>query len=136
MKTPMFNRRKNPATVKYIVIHTTATKPSIGTKELDKMRYHFVITRDGNFVCIRPVNTRSTKIHVALLGGLDNHGRHVDCRTERQNDALFNTLILLVERFDKAKIVGADTLSPYGFANPGFDIKAWLGSYIPKVLER
>ena len=103
-------------------------------RQLDKLPYHFLVTRSGRLLSLKPVCPTDFIVEVAWLGGLDRHGRHVDNRTEQQNETLFTTLVLLSEQFGTAKIVGADELYVYGYANPGFDVKEWLHSYIPAFL--
>ena len=118
----------------HIVVHSTGTRQDMQLKELDRLPFHFLITRSGRLINIKPLPQNDGKIEVAWLGGLDKHGRHVDNRTEEQKETLFNTLVVLIERFPMASIVGADELYVYGFPNPGFDIKGWLKSYLPPFL--
>lgn len=120
--------------VKHIVVHKTGTKPGVVLKELDKLPYHYIVTKAGKLLNLRPLKAKESTIEIALSGGMDKHGNHIDGRTEEQNETLFNTLVMLVEAFPDAKIKGADELYIYGFSNPGFDIKSWLASYIPAVL--
>jgi hypothetical protein len=119
----------------HIAIHSTGTRQDMLIKELDKLPYHFLIIRSGRLISIKPVAPGDRTIEIAWIGGLDKHGRHVDNRTEEQNDTLFNVLVVLTERYADAKIVGADELYVYGYANPGFNIKSWLRSYIPAFLQ-
>lgn len=124
--------------IRYIVVHMTGTKASVAMKALDEMEhpcpYHYIITRGGRLVNLRPLLPADGTIEVALLGGLDREGSHVDTRTEQQSDTLFNTLMLLSETYPEAKIVGADEVYVYGFANPGFNVRTWLYDYIPAFL--
>ena len=55
--------------------------------------------------------------------------------TKEQNEALFGTLVMLTEFFPKARIVGADKIYVYNHVNPGFDVKEWLGEFIPEFLQ-
>ena len=143
MKSPKIKVRKIgkrlgkivPAAIRHIAIHTTGTRRNMQVRDLDKLTYHFLITRSGRIININPITPKDTAVEVALLGGLDMTGKHVDDRTPEQNDTLFSTIVALVEQFPHADIAGADTLYPYGFANPGFDVKKWLGSYEPSFLK-
>lgn len=128
-------KRVSKVRTRYIAIHSTGTREHMLIKALDKLPFHFLITRSGRLISIKPVRSGTRTIEVAWLGGLDRRGRHVDNRTEEQNDTLFNVLVVLTEQFSRAKIVGADELYVYGYANPGFDIKKWLRSYIPAFLQ-
>ena len=129
------NRKLLVLNTRHIVVHSTGTRQDMQVRELDKLAYHFLITKSGRLINIRPLSHSNGKIEVAWLGGLDKRGRHVDNRTEEQKETLFNTLVVLSEQFPLASIVGADELYVYGFANPGFDIKIWLKSYLPPFLQ-
>jgi hypothetical protein len=119
--------------VRYIVVHTTGTKTSLN--ELDKLPYHYLITKAGKLINLRPLQSHEGTIEVAYAGGLNGKGIHKDTRTEQQKITLFNTLVLLSESFPEANIVGADELYVYGFANPGFNVREWLVSYLPTFLQ-
>jgi N-acetylmuramoyl-L-alanine amidase len=121
--------------IRYIVVHMTGTKPGVAIKELDKLPYHYLITQGGRLINVKPLQPLDGTIEVALSGGLDKKGKHVDTRTELQEETLFNTLVMLTEAYPEATIMGADEVYPYGFANPGFDIKSWLNNYIPAFLQ-
>ena len=121
--------------VKHIVLHCTGTRANMLLRELDRLPYHFLITRSGRLISIKPIAPEDSTVEVAWLGGIDRFGKHVDNRTEEQKETLFNTLIVLTEKFTEAQIIAADDLYLYGFPNPGFDIKQWLGSYVPAFLE-
>ena len=134
----MFNKRntKGNTSVMHIAVHTTGTRPEMRLTQLDNLNYHYLVTRSGKLLSLKPVKRKDKIIDIAWLGGIDKSGKHVDNRTPEQNDTLFNTLMLLSERCDIAEIVPADKLYPYGFPNPGFDLKKWLAGYIPDFLLR
>ena len=127
--------KKKKFNIRYIVVHTTGTKPGVAIKELDKLPYHYLITQGGRLINIKPLQPLDGSIEVALSGGLNKKGNHVDTRTGAQEDTLFNTLVMLTEAYPEATIVGADELYVYGFSNPGFDVKNWLNDYIPAFLQ-
>jgi len=127
-------KRKGNGHVRHIVVHNTGTRPDMRVRELDKLPYHFIITRGGKLLNLKPVRKEDKTVEVAWLGGLDRYGRHTDNRTEEQSDTLFDTLVLLTDRFPEAQITPADNLYLYGYANPGFDLIAWLNDYIPAFL--
>ncbi len=133
----MYNKRnvKQDTDVRYIVVHSTSSRPDMMLREIDKLPFHFLITRNGRLINLKPMLPTDFTVEIAWLGGLDKHGRHVDNRTEQQNETLFNTLLVLTEKFDEAEIISADKLYVYGYANPGFDLKAWLNDYIPAFLQ-
>lgn len=134
MKNWKKKQKKNKFAIKYIVVHQTGTKPGVVLRELDKLPYHYVITKAGKLVNVQPMKPSGCTIEVALSGGMDSYGNHMDGRTEAQKETLFNTLVMLTEAYPDAEIIGADELYVYGFPNPGFNIKAWLQNYIPAFL--
>ncbi len=120
--------------VRYIVVHSTGTKPDMLLSELDILPYHYLITKAGKPLNLKPVTAKDGTIELALVGGLDKQGNRVDCRTERQDETLFNTLVKLCEGYPHAKIIAADKLYVYSHPNPGFDLQQWLASYVPDFL--
>jgi len=123
------------ALIHYIVVHTTGTKPDMLLSDFETLPYHYVVTKAGRLINLKPVQVKDGTIEVALVGGMDKEGGRVDCRTPRQNETLFNALILLSERYPYAKIVGADKVYVYPYANPGFDLQGWIAGYLPVMLE-
>jgi len=135
MKNWKKNAKKKKFDIRYFVVHKTGTRPGVALKELDKLPYHYLITKTGKLINLKPLKPTDGTIEVAISGGVDLHGNHVDSRTEGQNETLFNALVMLVEAFPAAKIMNADELYVYGFANPGFDARSWAHSYIPVFLQ-
>ncbi|QHS60834.1 peptidoglycan recognition protein family protein [Chitinophaga agri] len=121
--------------IRYIVVHSTGTKSDMLLSQMDKLPYHFLVTRAGKLLSLKkPLSTDGT-IEIALIGGLDKEGNHIDCRTERQNDTLFNKLVQLLERYPNAKIVPADKVYLYAYPNPGFSLQQWITDYVPAFLR-
>jgi len=127
--------KKQRFNIRYIVVHTTGTRPGVALRELDSLPYHYLITQGGKLINLRSLQPQDGTIEVALSGGLDRQGNHTDRRSDAQNETLFNTLVLLTEAYGEARIMGADEVYKYGFHNPGFDVKSWLHSYIPSFLQ-
>lgn len=119
--------------VRYIVVHMTGTRTTL--TEIDKLPYHYLITKAGKLINLRPLQPHEGTIEVALAGGINAKGIHKDTRTDQQKLTLFNTIVLLSESFPEASIVGADELYIYGFANPGFNVREWLLEYLPTYLQ-
>ena len=113
-----------------IVIHSTRSQnPPTGDAP-----FHYVLDKEGCLTNRKPVGKTDTGVDVALVGGIDERGFHVDDRTAAQNEALFETLIRLSERFPNARIMGADQYYQSPDFGPGFDVAGWLSLYIPQVL--
>ncbi|PWV45928.1 hypothetical protein [Chitinophaga sp. S165] len=121
--------------IRYIVIHSTGTKPDMLLSDLDKLPYHFIVTRAGKLLKLRPTLSTEGTIEIALVGGLDKEGNRLDCRTERQNETLFNKLVQLLEKHPNAKVVPADKVYLYAYPNPGFNLFQWITDYVPAVLR-
>lgn len=132
------HRQRNPSAthnIRYIVVHTTSSKPDMPVTELDKLPYHYLITPAGKLLSLKPVSPKDGTVELALIGGMDKDGGRVDNRTHRQNETLFSTLVQFCDRFPQAKIVPADKLYVYPYANPGFDLQQWLSGYVPVFLS-
>lgn len=134
-KAHSVKRSGDSSNVHYIVVHSTGTKSDMLLSELDRLRYHYVVTKAGLLLNLKPVKAQDGTIEIALVGGLDKDGNRVDCRTPRQNETLFNTLVRLTEKHTRAKISAADKLYIYGSPNPGFDVLDWIAGYTPKFLQ-
>ncbi|HVI45229.1 MAG TPA: hypothetical protein VM802_10175 [Chitinophaga sp.] len=120
--------------IRYIVVHSSFTKNDLPLNALENLPYHYVITKSGRLLSLHEVHPKDGTIELALLGGMDKEGNHVDSRTVHQNETLFNTLVMLTERFPDAHIKSADQLYVYSFPNPGFNIQQWLTEYLPALL--
>ena len=111
--------------VRFLVLHCSATRCNQDYSVLQLMRdhkargfrtigYHFYIRKDGTMTqhrkllevgahC-RPYNRCS--IGICYEGGLDEHGKPCDTRTEAQTERIVELLYKLHKLFPKAKVVG------------------------------
>lgn len=121
--------------VKHIVVHSTCTPQEMTMDELEQLPYHFLVLKNGKIIGLSNFDGRSPSIEIAYLGGLNHNGKYCDNRTREQKEAMFLLLVELVEIYPNAKVVAADEIYVYSHANPGFDIKNWLHSYIPDFLQ-
>ncbi len=142
----------NKRTIKYIVIHCTAT-PSTTTiesikhywKEVRKWGntagYHYIIKADGEIIQLLPeeVNSNGVYLHnsecinVAYIGGVDKDGKPKDTRNKLQEDAMFDLIVRLTEKHKDAKVLGHRDFPNVAKACPSFDVKTWLANYTPDV---
>lgn len=132
----MYNKRnvKQSHNIRYIVVHCTATRRML-VNEMDKLPYHFLITRAGKPVFLNAIRPTDGTIEIAWLGGLDKNGKHVDNRTPEQEHCLCYMLLALTGILGDAEVKAADELYRCEFPNPGFDLKAWLDDYMPVYLQ-
>lgn len=129
--------------VRYIVVHCSATPPSmdIGVAEIDrwhrqrgflKIGYHRVIRRDGTVekgrdwdeVGAHVEGWNSVSVGICLVGGIDDKGKPEDSFEPVQKAILRAMLESLLVKFPKAQIIGHHDLNPHK-ACPSFDVKAW-----------
>ena len=126
-----------------IIIHCTATKPSmdVGAYEIDRWHrqrgwlqigYTLVIKRDGLIEAGRPLNVvgahakghNSTSVSIALAGGVDEDNKPEDNFTEAQHASLKTALTFLRAMYPKAKVIGHNEVSTK--ACPSFDVQQYL----------
>ncbi|HYD22684.1 MAG TPA: hypothetical protein VEB40_14480 [Flavipsychrobacter sp.] len=120
--------------IRYIVVHKTGTRQSETINDLDSLPYHYVITKADKLINLRPLQPADGTVEVAMIGGIDKKGFHSDNRNELQNRTLFFTLAAISIAFPEAKMLGADQLYKYGFANPGFNVSDFMTHYCPFAL--
>jgi hypothetical protein len=117
--------------VQYIVVHSTQTLPS---EFHFTFPFHYLINRNGKVNKNRKVTKADRAVHVAYVGGIDKGRKVCDTRTEHQNEVLFRLVVLLSEKYPKARIFGADEI--LGPSNePGFKVRDWLKTYIPQFIR-
>ncbi len=132
----------------YIVIHCTATRPSmdIGLTEVDAWHRHrgflgcgysIIIKRDGTTeegrhidavgAHARGYNHRS--IGIALVGGVteDDISIAENNFTPEQFDTLSNVITTLQLTYPDTEVVGHRDLPDVKKSCPSFDVKKWLG---------
>lgn len=118
-------RMDSPQSVRFLVVHCSATRADRTYTDKQLMRdhkrrgfrtvgYHFYCHKDGSITQFRgllevgaharPYNRCS--IGVCYEGGLDDEGRPADTLTRAQYDAMWNLLRKLKIMFPEAKIVG------------------------------
>lgn len=116
-------------TIKYIAVHCTAshqTETIEGLRQGFKHKgwknpgYHYVVASDGTITQLLPEEKvsngvkgyNSVTINVAYIGGIDEHGKAVDNRTEEQKKALRSLLTMLHKKYPSAVIQGHRDFSP------------------------
>jgi N-acetylmuramoyl-L-alanine amidase len=141
---------KNLRDIRYIVVHCTATQP---TATLDAIKrywkevrgwgdvpgYHYIILRSGEIVQLLDERKISHGVfghnqhcvHICYIGGIDKEGKPVDNRTTAQQEAMFDKIVELSERYPKAEILGHRDFPGVKKACPCFDVKSWLRNYTP-----
>jgi len=132
-------------TIKYIVIHATATPPDldIGVNEIRRWHkergwsdigYHYVIRRDGTLEYGRPIDKAGAHVRgynkhsigIALVGGVDRHGNPDNNYTNKQFQMMFELLGMLKSDFPQAEILGHRDFPSVNKACPSFDVKEFL----------
>jgi|TARA_R110002072_G_scaffold50817_4_gene136389 N-acetylmuramoyl-L-alanine amidase len=140
----------------YLIIHCTATKPSmdIGLTEVDAWHrhrgffgcgYQFIIRRDGvveNGRSIGDVGAHAkgynhNSIGIALVGGVteDDVSISENNFTEIQFDVLSDVITTLQLSYGDIQVLGHRDLPDVKKDCPAFDVKEWLhdvGEWLPK----
>ena len=142
-----------PEDIEYIVVHCSATRPSmdIGAAEIRRWHtspdpndpskpwrdigYHYVIRRDGTIEPGRTLTQAGAHAAgvnyqswgVCLVGGVREDNRFVaeDNFTAAQMNALEEVLFLLTEKAPGAQVLGHRDLPGVAKACPSFDARAW-----------
>lgn len=136
----------------HIVIHCTATQPGSTMESIkrywkekrgwgDTPGYHYVIHTDGELEQLLDENKNSngvykhnsTCINVAYIGGIDKQGNPKDTRTRAQENAMFDIIVALTEKYPNAQVLGHRDFAGVAKACPSFDVKTWLANYTPDV---
>lgn len=132
-------------TIKYIVVHCSATRSDRAYTALDLERdhrargfssagYHYYIRRSGAVEPLRPLNRAGAHVRgynrcsigVCYEGGLTPEGFPADTRTIEQRMALLGLLLQLKMSYLDARIVGHRDLSPDADGDGRVEPHEWL----------
>jgi N-acetylmuramoyl-L-alanine amidase len=141
-------------TIKYLVVHCTATAQDATVEALKKYwkevrgwkdvpGYHYLIRKDGEIIQLLDESKMSYGafghnkecIHISYIGGIDKKGKPFDNRTQAQEDAMYDKLMELLEKYPEAEILGHRDFPNVKKACPSFDVKEWKKNYVPKELR-
>ncbi len=138
-------------TIKYIVVHCTATPPETSIESIKNYwkqylgwknpGYHYIIKRNGDIINLFPEDKVSNgvkgynknSVHISYIGGVDKNNNPIDNRTDEQLHAMFNKLVELSEKYPTATILGHRDFPGVTKMCPSFDVKEWLKNYTPDV---
>jgi N-acetylmuramoyl-L-alanine amidase len=134
----------DPAKVRYVVVHCSASAPSVYVDRnvIDRWHrargflsigYHFVIKRDGIVEVGRPVDQIGAHVEghnhesvgVCLAGGVDEKGKSVNNFTPEQMNALRALVAGLITNFPGATVQGHRDFPNVAKDCPCFDVKPW-----------
>jgi N-acetylmuramoyl-L-alanine amidase len=136
-----------PATVKFLVVHCTASKPG---QKVDasviarwhrergflKIGYHFVILPDGTIEKGRELTEvgahvqgyNSQSLGICLVGGLNSQGKPADTYSPLQKKQLADLIKELLKQFPNAVVQGHRDFPHVNKDCPCFDVKPWWAS--------
>jgi N-acetylmuramoyl-L-alanine amidase len=136
--------------IKYIVIHCTATQPHTSVENIKKYwkevrkwgdtpGYHYIIKSDGEVVRLLDEKKNSYGVYkhnsecisIGYIGGIDKAGKPKDTRTRAQENAMFDLIVALTEKYPQAQTLGHRDFPGVAKACPCFDVKSWLANYQP-----
>ncbi len=136
-----------PNRVAFLVVHCSATRPSMDWDVSDVRKehlkqgwidvgYHYVITRDGRIQEGRPLDRQGAHVRgynhlsvgVCLIGGVSEDDVNVPENnfTYPQFVSLANLLVELREKFPNAEVLGHRDMPNVRKACPSFDVRSWL----------
>lgn len=143
---------KNQRNIKHIVIHCTATQPNTSIEAIksywkdvkkwgDTPGYHYIIKNDGSTIKLLDEGKNSYGVYahnsecinIAYIGGIDKEGKPKDTRSRSQEDAMFDLIVALTERYPQANVLGHRDFPNVAKACPSFDVKTWLAAYHPNL---
>lgn len=146
------NIKPNKRHIKFIVVHCTATPNNTTIESIkhywkeqrgwgDTAGYHHIIKVDGEVIQLVPEDKNSNGVYlhnsecinIAYIGGVDKDGKPKDTRTKAQQDAMFDLIVELTEKYKEAKVLGHRDFPNVAKACPSFDVKTWLANYTPDV---
>jgi len=137
----------NRSSTELIVIHCTATRPSmnIGRTEVDAWHrhrgffgvgYHYIIRRDGELETGRPEEVAGAhargfnhnSVSIALVGGVTEDDVKVaeNNFTPEQFTALAQIVKGMQHKYPAAQVLGHRDLEGVTKECPAFDVKEWL----------
>jgi N-acetylmuramoyl-L-alanine amidase len=133
-----------PASVKYLVVHCSASPPSVRCdvmvidrwhreRGFRKIGYHFVVCRDGVVQSGRGLTEigahvegfNDKSIGICLVGGVNEKNQPENNFTPEQFKALEVKLMKLLPMFPGAEVLGHRDLPNVNKACPSFDVKPW-----------
>ena len=135
----------NESSIKYIVVHCSATKgdQDFGAEDINQWHiergwseigYHFVIRRDGHIELGRDLDKVGAHVKgfnkhswgVCLIGGLDESGNPDDNFTEDQWRSFTTTIRFLKSMAFNAEVLGHRDFPDVHKECPCFDVKTKL----------
>ena len=130
--------------IKKLIIHCSATKPSmdIGAEDIrgwhkskgwDDIGYHYVIRRNGKVEKGRDVSIAGAhakghnfnSIGICLVGGIDDNSKADDNYNLKQYNALIQLISFLKITFPIDDVLGHRDLPSVNKSCPCFDVRAW-----------
>jgi N-acetylmuramoyl-L-alanine amidase len=146
------NTNNNQRHINFIVVHCTATPANTTIESIkhywkeqrgwgDTVGYHYIIKANGEVIQLLAESKNSNGVYahnsecinMAYIGGIDKDGKPKDTRTKAQEDAMFNLIVKLTERYKGAEPLGHRDFPNVKKACPSFDVKSWLANYVPEL---
>lgn len=134
--------------IKYIVVHCTATPPTATVESIKKYwkevrgwedtpGYHYLILRDGKIIQLLDESKitygayghNKDSVHISYIGGIDENGKPKDNRTDAQKKSMWDKLMELAQKYPQSQILGHRDFPNVKKACPSFDVRKWLNDY-------
>ncbi len=135
---------KKMGTIKYIVIHCTATDREAKVafivrywKKKLKWKnagYHFIVDQNGGVTMLQPLHKPSngvrgyntSSIHISYIGGIDRNGKPQDTRTQTQYVVIAALIKALQGAYPDAAVLGHGDFPKVKKACPSFEVSTFL----------
>lgn len=132
--------------IKYIVVHCTATPQNTSIASIQNYwsaslrwqnpGYHYIVKPDGTLVNLLSLDKiangvqgyNAESIHISYIGGVDDHNKPIDNRTQAQRKTLYKAIISLLGQYPDAVVRGHRNFPGVSKACPSFDVTSWLQS--------
>jgi N-acetylmuramoyl-L-alanine amidase len=126
-----------------IILHCTATPQSATVDSIQRYwrehlkwkspGYHWLISKDGTAhnlatdaqVCNGVAGHNSTAIHISYIGGVDEGGKPLDNRTDKQLSVMEELVRMYIKKYPGAAVKGHNDFTRMK-ACPSFKVSDWL----------
>ena len=134
-------------TIKYIVIHCTATPQSTSVESIQRYwrdvlkwknpGYQYIVEPSGMLRQLTPDDKIANgvrgynkhSIHISYIGGIDSKGKPFNNMTLAQSETMRALVDALKVQHPDAEVLGHRDFPNVNKACPSFDVKSWMDSF-------
>jgi N-acetylmuramoyl-L-alanine amidase len=104
-----------------------------GDGELERLKHYYYPDKKSPTEQI--ITPDEEGIYLVYIGGTDKDGNPSHNISQRQEEALFDKLVELSDKYPESAIIGIKELPGMENFSTCFDARAWLANYKPAFLE-